>query len=432
MTSAIQKSPLAAEAHALSKLGDWDGAKRKLIQLISEITNTKVIDLKINRDQYSLNSLNGIVFLSEETDYFFKYHHEEGEEHSIEEYYRAELLKQYGFPVDVPVFACKEPGRQILLYSKRNEKRLADVCRTIEQEKDWDNISAVVKAQIDFDQFVFDKSIESYKPATVEKVNSEAIHQLFYRRLIDDLHAPGLGGRVDKFYVDKTFKLGDLTLDWDKFSAANWKINGVNFPSSIVELFKQSAMALNPENLASQGAVTAHGHAHNANVWFVEDAKTKLVMFDPAFAGEYIPVLLAEAKATFHNIYAHPYWLYEPEKVQQHYRVDVSFIEETNTICVNHDWELSPLRSAFLESKITHYWKPLIMFLSEKKTLPSNWKEVIRLALFCSPTLVMNLRMNKSGSHTTASSALGFAISVSLASSSSSGLSGWIDELLEG
>ncbi|RQW63314.1 hypothetical protein [Vibrio viridaestus] len=430
MSDTIHKEPLAAQAHVLSKSGDWDGAQKKLIALIGEITGASVTTLTINRDQYSLNSLNGLVSVSDGSDYFFKYHHEEGEEQSIEEYYRAELLKRYGFPVDVPVFACKEPGRQILLYRQRDDKRLADVCRKVESEAAYQTIDPIVNAQIELDKLTLTKTLESYKPVTENEVESEAIHQLFYRRLVDGQHPDGLGGRVNKFYVGKIFQLGDTTLDWENFSQAKWCINGVNYPYSIEELFTQSANTLKPSHLADHGAVTAHGDAHNANVWYENGDVPKLSMFDPAFAGEHIPALLAEVKATFHNIFAHPYWLYEPNLVEKNYHVSVQFHTENNTIYVKHDWTLTQLRQAFLDSKIRNYWQPLIRHLDDCKALPSNWQEIIRLGLFCCPTLVMDLRADGLSNHTPYSSPLGFAVAVSLANPSQEGLSAWVDELL--
>ncbi|WP_413283000.1 hypothetical protein [Vibrio sp. MA40-2] len=429
MNLPVHKQPLAAEAHALSKLAQWDEARAKLMLLISQITGVEVKQLTINRDQYSLNSLNGIVSLIDSSDYFFKYHHEEGEEHSIEEYYRAELLKQHGFPVDVPVFACKEPGRQILLYTKRDEQRLADVCRTIEMQKDWANMAPVIEAQVAFDKLVLGKTLNSYRVGTKTQVNSEAIHQLFYRRLVDKVNPVGFGGRVAKFYVGKTFALGSVVLDWDTFANAKWQINGIDYPHTIFELFQQASNVLDPINLANHGVVTAHGDAHNANVWFEQSDKPSLSMFDPAFAGEYIPALLSEIKATFHNIFAHPYWLYEPKEVESNYDINVYFNDETSTIHINHNWDLTPLRQSFLDSKMTHYWKPLIQFLADKNALPAHWKEIIRLGLFCCPTLVMNLRASADNSNTAYSSALGFALAVSLASSNDAGLSHWVDSL---
>ncbi|WAH61718.1 hypothetical protein LZ023_39440 (plasmid) [Pseudomonas silvicola] len=107
---------------------------------------------------------------------------------------------------------------------------------------------------------------------------------------------------------------------------------------------------MKPAALASHGVVVAHGDAHNANVWYeTQHGEPELVSFDPAFAGSNIPALLAEIKATFHNIYAHPCWLYEPDDAAARYQVNVRC--DGNTLIVEHDWQLSPLRRAFLTSE---------------------------------------------------------------------------------
>lgn len=57
--------PLAAQARTLAKQGDWEGARTKLLQLVSEVIGASAKDLEINRDQYSLNSLNGLTELDD-------------------------------------------------------------------------------------------------------------------------------------------------------------------------------------------------------------------------------------------------------------------------------------------------------------------------------------------------------------------------------
>ena len=117
------KQPLAAMARIHAKAGEWNAAQAALIQLTTEVIGQSVTSLKINQDQYSLNSLNGFVTLESGESLFFKYHHEEGEEHTIDEYYNAALLKDTGYLVDVPTYQCGEPGRQILFYQKRTDHR---------------------------------------------------------------------------------------------------------------------------------------------------------------------------------------------------------------------------------------------------------------------------------------------------------------------
>ncbi|MEN3751713.1 hypothetical protein ABC733_00435 [Mangrovibacter sp. SLW1] len=57
--------PLAAEARRLTLAGEWQAACEKLRQLISEVTGVQALDIVINQDQYSLNSLNGRVTLAD-------------------------------------------------------------------------------------------------------------------------------------------------------------------------------------------------------------------------------------------------------------------------------------------------------------------------------------------------------------------------------
>lgn len=98
MSNMTGSEPLAAQARQLVQAGEWQQAADVLRQLIGEVTGVAAGQLTINRDQYSLNSLNGTVTLEDGRALFFKYHNEEGEDKTIEEYYNAELLRESGFP----------------------------------------------------------------------------------------------------------------------------------------------------------------------------------------------------------------------------------------------------------------------------------------------------------------------------------------------
>ena len=116
-------------------------------------------------------------------------------------------------------------------------------------------------------------------------------------------------------------------------------------------------------------------------------APTLPARFDPAFAGAHLPALLAEIKPTFHNIFAHPDWLYHPDDAAK--QLDCHASVRAGVLHVQHNWEPSPLRRAFLESKQQHVWRPL---LAAPLLAGQAWHRYMRLALFCCPTLVMNLR----------------------------------------
>ena len=112
------------------------------------------------------------------------------------------------------------------------------------------------------------------------------------------------------------------------------------------------------------------------------------MLFDPAFAGKTIPALLGEVKATFHNIFAHPLWLYTPDLADKAYRVTAKM--EGGRIAVTHDWALGELRWQFLALKRERYWRPLLLRLKAMGALPATGRRPMRSALFCCPTLVMS------------------------------------------
>ena len=426
-----KKAPLATQARHALLHGDDALAQRLLAQLISEVVRAPTKTVVINADQYSLNSLNGTTELVDGRHYFFKYHQEEGEESTIEEYYNAQLLRDRGYTVDVPVYACGEPGRQILLYDLRNDTRLADVCRSIELgETRWDT-DAVIASQRQADSHNLQRMLATMTDATAEESAAEPIHQLFALRMRGGASVDGFEGRVAAFYAGKPFNLAGTVVPWEDIVSAHWRINGVFYQSSLGELFRSANEVLDPIGLAG-AVVTAHGDAHNANVWYeaTPDGSYRQVLFDPAFAGPHIPALLAEIKATFHNIFAHPAWLYEPSEVPERYTVSARYNE--GVIDIQHSWTMTQLRAGFWHSKTELLWEPLLRTLAASERLDANWRQTIRLALFCCPTLVMDLRADGTGGHHPDSSALGLAIAMMVGSEPREGsdiVSTWLDSL---
>ena len=159
----------------------------------------------------------------------------------------------------------------------------------------------------------------------------------------------------------------------------------------MLETFRPHSEFVPMSDLSKQPVIVSHGDAHNANVWIRRESSGRptLILFDPAFAGNSIPALVGEIKATFHNIFAHPLWLYTPDLAARAFRVCAEC--NGDGIVISHDWELSKLRQEFLRLKIEKYWRPLLHQLRTLNALPYNWEEIMRSALFCCPTLVMNL-----------------------------------------
>jgi len=409
MTAIDSAEHPTARARGLAKAGDFAGAGSVIVELVRDAFGLAATAATINRDQYSLNSLNGIVALADGREFFFKFHQEEGEGDTVAEYYRAETLRGAGYPVDVPAFASREVGRQILLYRRRHDRRFADLCRAAELEAAAD-IGPLIRAQEDLDRIIGERYLATLHGANSEEVAAEPIHRLFHGRLVDSEVPERLGGRAVRFYLDQPFEFPGLATHWREIGHRRWRINGVEYRATLAELFEDSRRILAPRSLAG-AAVVAHGDAHNANVWCedADSAAPRLVFFDPAFAGHHVPAILAEIKATFHNIFAHPFWLYDAPLAAERYGASVRL--DGGVIEVEHDWRLSHLRTAFLESKFSLVWQPLLTELDRRRQLPADWRRILRCALFCCPTLVMNLRAG-AGGHNPVSSAIGLAAAV--------------------
>jgi hypothetical protein len=62
----------------------------------------------------------------------------------------------------------------------------------------------------------------------------------------------------------------------------------------------------------------------------------------------------------------------------------------------------------------------LLAAMQERGALPADWRRRVKLALFCCPTLVMNLRAG-AASHNPVSSAIGLGIAVMMGSAPKDG-----------
>jgi hypothetical protein len=310
---------------------------------------------------------------------------------------------------------CRRPGHQVLLYRFRRDRQLAGACLDVERGGDAGATAALVDLERGLDRLTGEVYVKTLHPSTADQSRAAPIHQLFHNRLVTPPEAARLGGRVARFYAGQPMALPGVTLAYEDFARLRWRINGVDYCRSVDALFRESLVRLEPGRLGASGGVIAHGDAHNANVWIEErDGAARLVLFDPAFAGSHVPALLADVKATFHNVFAHPFWLYHPAEADARYHVRLAV--DGDVIDVEHDWDLPPLRRGFLDAKVELVWRPLLAALRDRRLLPDDWQRILRLALFCCPTLVMSLRAGAAHGATAgrspAVSALSFAIAV--------------------
>ncbi len=395
---------------------DRAAAERMLEAFIAGLFGIPVTGLAINLDQYSLNSLNGF-FRSEEREFFFKFHQEEGEDAMRGEYYRAEILSNAGLPVDQPVYISTLPGEQVLVYARRADPRFSDVLFALDQSGDEAAVARAVAAEARLNDHILSCAKATLRPITPAESAAEPVHRLFYERIVDAPARHYPGGRLARFYLGRDFVFpGDLRLTWDQMRDATPVINGVTHSRSLGAMFDLAHRRYAPEALADAGGIVAHGDAHNANVWYLRGGDAdRLAFFDPAFAGDGVPSLLAEVKSTFHNVFAHPYWLYDPEMLPGRFGASVAY--RGGRLCIDTDWRPSPVRMALLETKARHFWKPWLAHLADKAMLPADWEDVIRIGLFLSPTLVMNLNAGDGGGkHSPLSSAIGFSVALAAGS----------------
>ena len=201
--------------------------------------------------------------------FFFKFHQEEGEEGTVEEYYRAELLQRAGLPVDMPAMMSRKPGHQILLYAFRRDRQLAAACLDIERSGDDRDVGRLLRLEAALDRQVGEVYLSTLHEASTAESRAEAIHQLFHNRLCDPPDETLLAGRVGRFYLGREMEMPGITLPWAELATFPWRINGIDYADTLAGLFDASLARLAPERLAG-GAVTAHGDAHNANVWIEE------------------------------------------------------------------------------------------------------------------------------------------------------------------
>jgi len=228
------------------------------------------------------------------------------------------------------------------------------------------------------------RSTLAFSPA--EEHARAPIHQLFWHRLA--------GGRFKSFYAGKTVPLPgsnetrEVVIPFDELLTYHWVINGVTQRRTLHELVERAKVVLNPVRAAM--TIIGHGDAHFGNVFLEstghKDAGLRYLYFDPAFAGRHSP-LLDVIKPLFHNVFAT--WMYFPQDIARGLQLSVSRHEMM--LNVEHNYTLTPVRRAIVQTKIEHLLTPLIEELRSQEALPADWPEMVRLALMCCALLTINL-----------------------------------------
>lgn len=388
---------------------DKQAAEHLLVQFITAQFPQLAIDaVELRPLAISLNSFNGFLVLKDGSRLFFKTHTEQ--DNVIGEYYRAAVLAEAGYPVIQPLYVSSEAGKQLLIYPLIESPSVFDVAWQIEHIQDSTQLEILTQAQQQEDKRLFERYQQTLAPQDAPAAADAAIHQLFHHRLSK--------GRLQRFYGDLTstaahhqsVTLPNGTFDMQQVADVQWVINGQHYQKSLRMLINDALTCLNPAQ--SGASIIGHGDAHNGNVFLVEkDTTAELVYFDPAFAGRHHP-LLDIVKPIFHNVFA--MWMYFPQEKANTTSIQMQI--EDDTWHIQYEYNLPPVRHMFLTSKVQHTLQPLLALLQSEGMLPSNWREQLKLALFCCPFLTMNLLDEKR--FPPAITLLGLAMSVEMGAES--------------
>lgn len=392
-------------------------AEALLISFLHEVYSSEVEKVELRPLAVSLNSFNGYITLASGKRLFFKTHTEP--DTVINEYYNAGRLADAGYPIIRPIFSSTDVGKQLLIYEVINCVSVFDVAWAIECGNDT-QFKSLAKAQELSDKQLFDLYTRSLSHQVAEENSKSPIHQLFYHRLT--------GGRLSRFYGQtesgdyRQIRLPDASYSMEVVRNVRWVINDQVYKETIEQIIQRTVELLNPS--VDGISVIGHGDAHNGNVFFQPETEPpSLLYFDPAFAGQHSP-LLDVTKPLFHNVFA--MWMYFPQIKQDTLHIQME--KRGETIFLQHDYALHPVREMFLESKLNHVIIPLFRKLNAEHLLPDTWREYLKSALFCCPFLTMNL--TDSQKFPAEISLLGLAMSVEMGSESENKRSK-IDQVLD-
>jgi hypothetical protein len=384
-----------------------DKAEQLLLPFLREVYSSQVERVELRPLAVSLNSFNGYITLADGKKLFFKTHTEP--DTVIGEYYNASKLADAGYPIIQPIFSSTEVGRQLLIYEIVESASVFDIAWSIECGNN-DLFNDLKIAQEAADRQLFDLYVRTLQLQSREEAALSPIHQLFYHRLT--------GGRLSRFYGDFAasddvqIKLLTRSYAMGAIRKKHWIINGQIYDESLDDIIQRSTTVLHPNSLGI--SVIGHGDAHNGNVFFQATVKPPiLIYFDPAFAGRHSPILDL-AKPIFHNVFA--MWMYFPRiKVE---KLHIVMYEQGDTLIIDHNYMLHPVREMFLESKLKNVVISLFRKLQSDHLLPNNWRDILKAALFCCPFLTMNL--SDPDKFPPEISLLGLAMSVEMGSESKS------------
>jgi hypothetical protein len=355
------------------QFSDKRGAEQMLRRFVHETFPLNVNAVDLRPSAVSLNSINGFLILADGSRLFFKTHTEP--DSAIDEFYNAEILFKARYPMVRPLYSSIEAGRQFLIYDVVEDPTVFDVAWQIERG-DYALASALTEAQNLADRELLNIYLETSKIQPSAAAAAAPVHQLFYHRLT----GPRLLSTYDRKAIFTLPSGPCRTADLRRYA---WIINGQRYADTLDAVISRSTNLLEPTR--GGPSVVGHGDAHNGNLFFCINER-RLTYFDPAFAGRHDP-LLDLAKPLFHNTFA--MWMYYPDLKRNELKLSSRLIRDT--LYIEHDYQLPPIRLMFFESKLNHVLMPLAYELRRRGLLTPEWRMRLKAALFCCPLLTKDL-----------------------------------------
>ena len=143
------------------------------------------------------------------------------------------ILARAGLPVDQPVLMSVLPGEQILVYRRRTDPRFSDVLRALDLEPDAEGTRLAIAAETGLSDAVLAVYRRTLHAVTPQQAAAEPVHRLFYDRLVEHPDGRYPGGRLAGFYVGQEFAFPGVSLGWDAFSKARFRVNGILYARTV-------------------------------------------------------------------------------------------------------------------------------------------------------------------------------------------------------
>ena len=330
----------------------------------------------------SLNSFNGIYRLHGE-EYFFKTHVEE--QGVLEEYYHAEMLYKAGYNIVRPLRTLHEKGQQMVIYPVVHDPVMFDLMRAVETGVET---FATVEMLAAAEKLECERLLSMYREnlafSSAEEHARAPIHQLFWHRLT--------GGRLTHFYAGKQVPLPEnsqqpaTSILFEDLLRYRWSLNGTLVTGAHETLgasIEHAKIVLNPEREAM--TVIGHGDAHFGNVFIEHENVLPLLSILPSRDAIVSYLILSNHSSIIYL----PAWMYFPNEVARDLQLAVELRD--GCVFVEHNYVLTPVRRAILETKLEYLLQPLKAWLRSQNALPDDWREIMQLALMCCPLLTINL-----------------------------------------